>query len=72
MLYADLIHTLNRLDDVQAGRLFKHLLAYVNDEDPVTEDQMVALAFEPIKWQLKRDLVKWETRAERSRVNGAL
>ena len=71
ILYCDLIHTVNHLDNDYAGKLFKHILMYVNDENPETNDMVVNLAFEPIKQQLKRDLVKFEERAERSRANGS-
>ncbi len=60
LIYCDLIHTVQHLPDELAGKLFKHFLAYVNDEDPQTDDVMLKIAFEPIKQQLKRDLQKWE------------
>lgn len=60
VLYADIIHTVKHLTDVQSGQLFKHLLAYVNDVNPVIEDPIINIAFEPIKQQLKRDLRKYE------------
>ena len=60
ILYADLIHTVNQLPSDKAGDLFKHILSYVNDEHPVTEDIVIKIAFEPIKQQLKRDLRKFE------------
>lgn len=72
MLYADLIHTLERLTDAQAWQLFKHILRYVNDENPEINDILLEVAFEPIKQTLKRDLVKWEERAKRSRENWML
>jgi hypothetical protein len=71
VLYSDIHHTVKHLTNEQAGELFKHLLAYVNDENPKSENPLVNIAFEPIKQQLKRDLTKWEKRAERSRANGA-
>ena len=61
-MYRDTIHSVNHLTDEQAGKLFKHVLAYVNDEDPQTEDKVILLAFEPIKQYLKRDLRKYEDR----------
>ena len=70
ILYCDLIHTVEKLTDDQAGRLFKHYLRYINDLNPVTDDVLTEIAFEPIKQSLKRDLVKWEKRADRSRENG--
>lgn len=61
LLYADYIHTINKMPDDKAGILFKHILKYVNDENPTTDDLIVELTFEPIKQQLKRDLKAWES-----------
>ena len=69
LLYCDIIHTLEKLDDVQAGKLFKHLLKYVNDQNPTPENALVEIAFEPIKQSLKRDLIKYETIRERNSEN---
>jgi hypothetical protein len=60
VLYCDLIHTITKMPSDKAGDLFKHILAYVNDENPITNDLIIELTFEPIKQQLKRDLDKWE------------
>jgi len=60
VLYADVLKTVSKLPDNKAGELFKHILLYVNDEHPETEDLLIQIAFEPIKQQLKRDLEKWE------------
>jgi hypothetical protein len=60
ILYSDAIHTVEKLSDTDAGQLLKHLLRYVNDQNPTTENPLVEIAFEPIKQQLKRDLVKFE------------
>jgi len=60
VLYSDQRNVVDLLTDEQAGKLFKHLFAYVNDENPVTDDQLITIAFAPIKQQLKRDLVKYE------------
>ena len=62
LLYADLIHTIEKLPDVDAGELFKHILRYVNDQDPETDNLIVEIAFEPIKQALKRDLKNWESK----------
>lgn len=64
LLYCDTIHTVELLEDAAAGKLFKHILAYVNDKDPETADPLLKIAFEPIKQQLKRDLIKWENGSE--------
>tara|TARA_Y100000015_G_C2370748_1_gene79900 strand:+ start:236 stop:805 length:570 start_codon:yes stop_codon:yes gene_type:complete len=60
LLYCDLIHTVQKLSDEQAGKLFKHVLEYVNDLNPTTEDLLTEVCFEPIKQNLKRDLRKYE------------
>jgi hypothetical protein len=60
ILYCDAIHTVEKLSDTDAGQLLKHLLRYVNDQNPTTDNPLVEIAFEPIKQQLKRDLVKFE------------
>ena len=60
VLYADLIHTVRHLSKEDAGELFMHILSYVSDENPVTENPIVKISFEPVKQQLKRDLIKWE------------
>ena len=59
LLYCDLIHTVEKLSNEQAGELFKHYLRYINDLDPKTDNQLIDLVFEPIKQNLKRDLKKW-------------
>ena len=71
VLYADLIHTLEDMPDEVVGKLFKHVLAYVNDRNPIAEDLLLKGLFEPIKQQMKRDLVKWETTREK-RVQAGL
>ena len=60
ILYCDQKGVWDKLDDAQAGRLIKHIIAYVNDENPVAPDFITELAFEPIKQSLKRDLKRWE------------
>lgn len=60
ILYCDIIHTVEQLNDVDAGKLFKHILRYVNDLNPEADDIITKIAFEPIKQQLKRDLKKYE------------
>ena len=60
LLYTDLIHTVNKMPNEKAGELFKHILSYVNDLNPETDDLIIQLTFEPIKQQLKRDLLKYK------------
>lgn len=69
LLYVDIQNVINKLSDDYAGKLFKHILAYVNDENPTTNDLLLEIAFEPIKQQLKRDLLQWsETKVGRSKA----
>ncbi len=70
LLYCDLIHTVEKMDDETAGAFFKHYLRYINDLNPKTDNIVVDLTFESVKQNLKRDLKKWEQRAENSRNNG--
>lgn len=64
LLYADYEELFDELEDVIAGKLIKHILKYVNDKQPTTEDIVVNVAFIPIKRQLKRDLEKYEGKRE--------
>ena len=74
ILYCDTIHTVEKMPDDKAGLLFKHILRYVNDLHPKTDDLIVELTFEPIRQQLKRDLEKWSdtsvSRSENGRIGG--
>lgn len=72
ILYTDLIHTVEKMPRDLRGDLFLHILKYVNDQDPETDDLILEIAFEPIKQSLKRDLVKYRKICERNRNNGAL
>jgi hypothetical protein len=72
ILYADQYSTINILTDEQAGKLLKHIYAYVNDASPTLDDQLLKLAFEPIKLQFKRDLRKWESTKEQKSKAGVL
>ena len=70
LLYRDIIHTVKHLSDQKAGKLFKHILEYVNDKDPKLDNLELRLAFEPIKQSLKRDLRKYENICLRNKENG--
>ena len=67
--YCEWQETFDMLTDEEAGRLAKHLFAYVNDENPDTDDRLLRIAFEPIKLQLKRDLRKYEEKCGKNREN---
>lgn len=72
ILYTDLLHTIDLMPDENAGKLFKHILKYVNDLNPETDDLITKLSFEPIKQQLKRDLREWEKTIETKSDSGKL
>lgn len=71
VLYVDQRGIFKKLSDEQAGILIKHIFSYVSDENP-EGDFVTELAFESIMTSLKRDLIKYESAAERSRENGKL
>lgn len=65
LLYCDTYETFKSLNDKEAGRLIKQILGYVNDLNPTPPDKLTKLLFEPIKQQLKRDLIKYEESKDR-------
>jgi hypothetical protein len=72
ILYADQKELFLQLPDELAGKLIKHIMAYVNDENPVSDDIVINIAFTPIKLQLKRDLVKFEETKGRRSIAGKI
>jgi hypothetical protein len=71
ILYTDQSGVFNQLPDEIAGKLIKHIFAYVNDENPISEDLIINIAFEPIKQSLKRDLKRYEEYIDKQAINGA-
>lgn len=72
ILYTDMIHTVKKLSVGQRADLFMAILEYVNDLNPDVKDPIIDLVFEPIKFQLKRDLKKWEElKSKRSQAGKA-
>lgn len=72
LLYKDFESTLDLLNDEQAGKLFKAIYSYVNgrNEPNFESDGMLVVAFNIIKTQLERDLIKYKKRATASKENG--
>lgn len=60
----------DELPDEDAGKLIKHIFAYVNDEDPKTDSILIKAVFANIKTTLKRDLEKWESQIQQRREAG--
>lgn len=70
IIYADCIAILEELTYEQAGRLFKAILSYVNEE-PVTEiegDLALKMAFKVLKNQIDRDTEKYVEKCEKNRA----
>lgn len=70
VLYADLLKSVDHLTEEELGKLFKHILEYVNDLNPVLEDRLLLTAWKPIERSLKEDLKKWERQLEQRRQAG--
>ena len=70
IFYTDWKETFEALPPEKAGELIVHILRYVNDEDPHTDDVLINAVFAHIKTTLKKDLKKWETASHVSSVNG--
>ena len=60
IFYSDWINMIREMPNSDAGELLKHVLSYVNDENPVTDNLLVKMAFGHMKPMLKKDLDKWE------------
>ena len=71
LLYCDIIHTIEKMDNETAGEFFKHYLRYINDLNPTTDNMVVDIAFESVKQNLKRDLKKYQNICERNALNGS-
>jgi uncharacterized phage protein (TIGR02220 family) len=70
--YCDWNTTFNSLPDDKAGQLIKHILSYVNDQNPQTNDLLINAVFASIKATLKRDLVKWEAKSEKNKESALI
>lgn len=70
--YSDWKNIFDELPDEDAGKLIKHIFAYVNDENPISESILINAVFANIKTTLKRDLQKWETQLNQRKEAGKL
>ena len=71
IFYSDWINMIKEMPNEDAGILLKHILEYVNDEDPVTDNLLVKMAFGHMKPMLKADLDKWDNIREKRKEAGA-
>lgn len=65
--YTDWKEIFNSLPNETAGKLVKHIFAYVTDENPESDDFVINAVFAGIKSTLKRDLEKWDKQHEQRR-----
>lgn len=72
ILYSDIRETFTALTDEEAGQLIKHILTYVNGIEPIIENRIVKILFEPIKAQLIRDAEKWNHIIDKRKEAGKL
>jgi uncharacterized phage protein (TIGR02220 family) len=70
LAYADWKSVFDELPNEDAGKLIKHIFAYVNDENPKSDSVLINAVFANIKSTLKRDLDKWENQLEQRRTAG--
>lgn len=68
--YSDWKAVFDELPDEDAGKLIKHIFAYVNDENPESDSVLIRAVFANIKTTLKRDLDKWESQMQQRREAG--
>lgn len=70
LFYCDWTSTFKALPKEKGYDLLIHLLDYVNDKHPETDDVIINAVFPIMENQLKRDLKKWEDRSEINKING--
>ena len=70
IVYADWKDVFDELPNEDAGLLIKHIFAYVNDENPISENLLIRAVFANIKTTLKRDLCKYEKIREKRSLAG--
>ena len=71
IFYSDWRNMIREMPDADAGALLKHVLSYVNDENPETENLLVKMAFGHMKPLLKEDLDKWEAIRGKRKIAGS-
>ena len=70
MLYFDRLSFLDRLDDVQTGRLFRAVIHYSRDgEMPEIDDPMVGVAWDVLRPMVDYDAQRYAEVSEKRRQN---
>lgn len=72
LFYNDWSETFDSLPDEKAGQLIKHILRYVKDENPTSDDLLINAVFANIKATLKRDLDKWKDKSLKNSKNASM
>lgn len=72
IIYIDQRKLFDALPDDVAGKLIKMIFAYVNNEDPQSENSLLQYAFDNIKEKLHDDLVKWREIRQKRQEAGAI
>ena len=68
--YLDNATILNHLTDEQAGKLWKMLFDYTNNDVKAdTSDTLLAMAFDVMVQQIDRDFKKYQDKCEKNRAN---
>jgi hypothetical protein len=64
VLYTKVIEVVNKLDDVQKGKLFQAILDFESSGEYSIDDPIVDIAFTPIRQDLEVNNRKWEEQKE--------
>ena len=71
LVHLDKRETLEMLDDVQAGKLFKMLLSYADDGTvPEEDDQVVRIVFSMMRQQMDHDAERYAETCQKRAENG--
>ena len=72
VLYTDYLAKYGKLSDEQFGQVFRAILAHENGQEVEISDQVAAIVFEAIKYNLDEDREKWEKKKKANQENGKL
>ena len=72
IFYSDWHNMIKEMPNESAGELIKHILLYVNDTNPTTDNILVKMAFAHMEPLLKADLKKWAAIREKRKISGSI
>jgi hypothetical protein len=70
IIHIDSLEILKSLNNEQAGKLFKAIKQYQEDQTIIEEDQLIKIALIPFVSQFKRDKEKYDNICKRNKENG--